>query len=192
MSDQDRYAWQPDARTVAQANLTRFIRALGAADYDELLRRADAEPEWFYDGLLKHLDYRFYKPYEHALDESKGAPWTRWCVGSTTNVVLNAIDRWRGTPVYDKQALAWDGEDGAQASFTYREMDREVCRCAGALRSLGLGRGDVIALYLPMTRNLKIMRRVIRAACLGENPGDLSSLVNPEAVEEIRRKASAS
>jgi acetyl-CoA synthetase len=45
---------------------------------------------------------------------------------------------------------------------------------------------------LPKTRNLKIMRRVIRAACLGEDPGDLSSLVNPEAVEEIRRKASAS
>jgi len=41
---------------------------------------------------------------------------------------------------------------------------------------------------LPKTRNLKIMRRVIRAAVLGEPPGDLSSLVNPEAVEEIRSK----
>jgi acetyl-CoA synthetase len=142
-------AWRPDARTAGQANLTRLIRALGAADYDELLRRADAEPEWFYAGLLKFLDYRFYRPYARVLDESKGAPWTRWCTGGTTNVVLNAIDRWRGTPVYDKQALAWEGEDGAQASFTYREMDREVCRCAGALRALGLGRGDVIALYLP-------------------------------------------
>jgi acetyl-CoA synthetase len=42
---------------------------------------------------------------------------------------------------------------------------------------------------LPKTRNLKIMRRVIRAAYLGENPGDLSSLVNPESVEEIRSRA---
>lgn len=149
MADQPEYAWQPDAQTAAKANLARFIRALGVADYDELLRRADAEPAWFYDGLLKHLDYRFYEPYERVLDESKGAPWTRWCTGGTTNVALNAIDRWRGTPVYDKQALAWEGEDGAQASFTYRQMDREVCRCAGALRALGLGRGDVIALYLP-------------------------------------------
>ncbi len=146
---QEAYAWQPDARTVAEANLTRFIAALGVADYDELLRRADAEPAWFYDALLKHLDYRFYKPYDRVLDESRGAPWTRWCAGGTTNVVLNAIDRWRGTPTYDKQALAWESEDGAQASFTYRQMDREVCRLAGALRSLGLARGDVIALYLP-------------------------------------------
>ncbi|MBM3146055.1 MAG: AMP-dependent synthetase, partial [Chloroflexi bacterium] len=40
---------------------------------------------------------------------------------------------------------------------------------------------------LPMTRNAKVMRRMIRAAYLGENPGDTSSLVNPEAVEEIRK-----
>ncbi len=142
-------AWQPDAGTLAQANLTRFIAALGIAGYDELLRRADAEPAWFYDALLKHLDWRFYRPYERVLDESRGAPWTRWCVGGTTNVVLNALDRWRGTPTWDKQALAWEGEDGARASYSYRELDREVCRFAGALRALGIGRGDVVAIYLP-------------------------------------------
>ncbi len=142
-------AWKPDERTLAQSNLARFIRALGVADYDELLRRADAEPAWFYDALLKHLDYRFYKPYTQVLDESRGAPWTRWCVDGTTNIVLNAVDRWRGTPTYDKQALAWEGEDGARASFTYRELDRETCRLAGGLRSLGIGRGDVVAIYLP-------------------------------------------
>jgi acetyl-CoA synthetase len=42
---------------------------------------------------------------------------------------------------------------------------------------------------LPKTRNLKIMRRVIRAAVLGEDPGDLSSLVNPEALEELRAQS---
>ena len=41
---------------------------------------------------------------------------------------------------------------------------------------------------LPKTRNLKIMRRVIRAAYLGENPGDVSSLVNPESIAAIRAK----
>jgi len=143
------YAWTPDEQTLAQSNLARFIRALGVADYDELLRRADAEPAWFYDALFKHLDYRFYKPYTQVLDESHGAPWTRWCVGGTTNIVLNAVDRWRGTPTYDKQALAWEGEDGARASFTYRDLDHEVCRFAGALRSLDIGRGDVVAIYLP-------------------------------------------
>jgi acetyl-CoA synthetase len=143
------FAWIPDAVTVARANLTAFLRALGVASYDELLERADREPEWFYDGLLKHLDYRFFRPYERVLDASRGAPWTRWCVGGTTNVVLNAIDRWRGTPVYAKRALVWEGEDGARREYSYAELDREVCRCAGGLRSLGVSRGDVVAIYMP-------------------------------------------
>ena len=142
-------AWVPDAATVARANLTAFMRALGVESYEALLRRADEEPAWFYDGLLRYLDYRFYRPYERVLDDSRGAPWVRWCVGGTTNVVLNALDRWRDTPTYEKSALVWEGEDGARRHYSYRDLDREVCRFAGALRSLGLGREDVIAIYMP-------------------------------------------
>ncbi len=149
MSSGAEIAWTPDAGTVARANLTGFLRAQGLPSYEALLARADAEPEWFYDALLKHLDWRFYRPYERVLDDSRGAPWTRWCVGGTTNVVLNALDRWRGTPTWGKPALVWEGEDGARARFTYGELDREVCRAAGMLRALGLGRGDVVAIYMP-------------------------------------------
>ena len=129
--------------------MAAFMRSLGVASYEELLHRADAEPGWFFEGLLKHLDYRFYRPYARALDDSAGAPWTKWCIGGTTNIVLNAIDRWRGTATYDKLALVWEGEDGARKDYTYRDLDREICRCAGALRALGVARGDVIAIYLP-------------------------------------------
>ena len=141
--------WQPDAATIAASNLAAFMRALGVASYEELLERADREPAWFFDALLKHLDYRFYRPYEKVLDESRGAPWARWCAGGTTNVVLNALDRWRGTPTWEKPALVWEGEDGAKSEYSYAALDREVCRAAGALRSLGIGRGDVVALYMP-------------------------------------------
>ena len=142
-------AWIPDPATLAQANVTAFMRALGISSYDELLGCADSEPERFYRALLKQFDYRFYRPFGQALDESRGVAWTRWCVGGTTNVALNAIDRWRGTPTYDKAALVWEGEDGKRAALSYRELDRKVCRFAAGLRSLGLGRGDVIAIYMP-------------------------------------------
>jgi acetyl-CoA synthetase len=142
-------AWRPDAATSAASNLAAFMRSLGVASYEDLLERADREPEWFFNALLKHIDYRFYRPYERVLDDSRGAPWRRWCIGGTTNVVLNALDRWRDTPTWNKPALIWEGEDGAKAEYSYRELDAAVCRTAGALRSLGLGRGDVIALYMP-------------------------------------------
>ena len=143
------YAWSPDARTVEQANATALMRRLGVARYEDLLATADDEPERFYRALLAAVDFRFYRSYERALDESRGIAWPRWCVGGTTNVVLNALDRWRGTPTWDKPALVWEGEDGARRDLSYAELDREVCRFAGGLRALGLGRGDVIAVYMP-------------------------------------------
>jgi len=142
-------AWQPDAQTVARANATAFLRSLGVPDYEALLACADREPERFYRALIGAIGYRFYRPFERALDESRGIAWTRWCVGGTTNVVLNALDRWRGTPSYDKPAIVWEGEDGARRDLGYRELDREVCRFAAGLRSLGIGRGDVVAVYMP-------------------------------------------
>jgi acetyl-CoA synthetase len=143
------FSWQPDPATIAQANATAFMRRLGVPSYQALLDCADAEPERFYRALLDAVDFRFYAPYARALDESAGIAWPRWCVGGTTNVVLNALDRWRGTPTYDKTAIVWEGEDGTRRQLGYRELDRAVCELAGGLRSLGLGRGDVIALYLP-------------------------------------------
>ena len=145
----DEAAWHPDRATIEASTLQAFMRFAGVASYRELVRRADADPGWFHDQLLKHVDFRFYRPYERILDESNGAPWARWCIGGTTNVALNALDRWRGTPTYERTALDWISEGGEQRSFSYRDLDREVCRCAEGLRALALGRGDVIATYLP-------------------------------------------
>ncbi len=142
-------AWTPEAATLAAANVTAFMRTLGVSRYEELLECADRDPERFYGALFGHSGTRFFRPYERALDESRGIAWPRWCPGGTTNVVLNALERWRDTPVWDKTALAWEGEDGARAALTYCELERAVCRFAAGLRSLGLGRGDVIALYMP-------------------------------------------
>ncbi|MBI5258091.1 MAG: AMP-binding protein [Burkholderiales bacterium] len=127
----------------------RFMRVLGVERWDDLVRIGDEEPERFYRALLDHFGFRFYRPYDAVVDESRGPAWARWCVGGTTNVVLNVLDRWRDTPTWHKPALVWEGEDGSQRSFSYRELDAQVCRLAGGLRSLGLAPGDVVATYLP-------------------------------------------
>ena len=142
-------AWHPDPATIARANATAFMRTLGLSGYDQLLACADREPERFYRALIDTVGFSFFSPYSRVLDESACLPWPRWCVGGTTNIVLNALDRWRGTATYDKVALAWEGEDGARRALSYRDLDQAVCQLATGLRALGLGRGDVIALYLP-------------------------------------------
>ncbi|WP_163333577.1 AMP-binding protein, partial [Klebsiella aerogenes] len=62
---------------------------------------------------------------------------------------LNCVDKHRGTPTYDQTYIVAETEDGAVRSLTYREFDEQVCRFAGLLRSLGVGQGDVVGLYMP-------------------------------------------
>lgn len=142
-------AWRPTPETIAEANLTRFIQATGKSDYDALLAWSVREPEAFYRALFAFIDYRFTKPFTQAIDTSGGIERTRWCIGAETNVTLNCLDKWRGTATYDKTALEWLGEAGERVSRTYRELDDEACRLAAGLRRLGLGAGDVVAMYLP-------------------------------------------
>jgi acetyl-CoA synthetase len=71
-------------------------------------------------------------------------------VGGTINVADNCIDRHAEDPSRaDRTALIWEGEDGAVRRLTYRDLRGEVARLANGFRSLGVGKGDVVAIYLP-------------------------------------------
>lgn len=148
MSDAE-IVWRPPPEVAESANLTAFLRQTGMADYDALVAWSNAEPEAFYRALFDFIDYRFYRPFEQAIDESAGLPWTKWCVGGTTNVILNCLDKWLETPTADKVAIDWEGENGDGKRLTYRDVHEATCRLAGGLRRLGLGEGDVVGMYLP-------------------------------------------
>ena len=147
--------WRPDPARARETNLARFMAKLGifqadAGGYAELVARAGADPNGFWDILAHHCGIRFYQPYQAVLDTSRGIEWAEWCVGGTTNLVLNCLDKHRNTPTWDKPALAWEGEDGTRREWTYRRLNAETSRAASALRLLGFGPGDVIGLYMPM------------------------------------------
>ena len=107
MSDATQYIWTPPPDLVAQSNLTAFLRATGQRDYDDLAARADADPAWLMQQVFAFCDVRFYRPPDTMLDLSGGQPWARWCVGGTTNIVLNCIDRHRGTAVWHQSFMVW-------------------------------------------------------------------------------------
>jgi acetyl-CoA synthetase len=145
-----RFEWLPPAELVAASNLTAFLKQVGLPDHASLLARSEAEPAWLMQQVFDFCDVRFYTPFARMLDTSDGIEWARWCVDGTTNIVLNCLDRHRDTPAWERPFLLWEGErPEEQRTLTYAEFDREVCRLAGALRALGVGRGDVVALYLP-------------------------------------------
>ena len=142
--------WRAEPSVIAESNIQRFMDTLGAGDYDDLLTKAAADPDWFWDQTIRFMDYRFDKPYDQVRDLSGSAPWAKWCKGGTTNATLNFLDKHRGTPTYHKDAVRFEAESGAVRAWTYQELDQQTCRLAAGLQSLGLGVGDKVGIYMPM------------------------------------------
>jgi acetyl-CoA synthetase len=91
----------------------------------------------------------WFSRWERVLDDSD-PPFYKWFVGGTLNACDNCLDRHVQAGIGDRVALHWCGEDGEQRDITYAELLADVKRCASALKQLGVGKGDVVGIYLPM------------------------------------------
>jgi acetyl-CoA synthetase len=142
-------AWRPSQEYIEQANVTRFMRAHGIDTYEDLILRSQGDIEWFWGAVAEDLEIEFFTPWEKVVDTSDGIPWAKWFVGGTTNLAHNCVDKWaERTP--DAVAVIWEGEEGAVRRVTYAGLREMADRLAGALRSLGVGRGDAVGIFLPM------------------------------------------
>ena len=148
--------WRPTPELIAQSNLQRFMLAHGVQSLDELHRRSTTDLDWFWNAVLRDLDIQFRRPYSRLLDLSRGIPWPQWCVDGVMNIIDNCLDKYVGTPTEAKAALIWEGEEGQVRRLSYLELGREVNRLTNALRGLGLGKGDVVGVFMPMTPEIVV------------------------------------
>ncbi|HTE40874.1 MAG TPA: AMP-binding protein, partial [Steroidobacteraceae bacterium] len=120
------------------------------ADYQRLYGESIADPETFWAREGQRLTW--IKPYTQIKDVNFDAKdfRIRWFYDGQLNVSANCLDRHlaqRG----DKVAIIWEGDDPTQNErITYRQLHEQVCRCANALKSLGVQKGDRVTIYLPM------------------------------------------
>src|SRR5215471_457398 len=127
------------------ANFSAHAHVKNTAEYEALYRRSMDDPEGFWAEVARQLDWA--RPFTRVLDWKP--PYARWFEDGQLNVSYNCLDRHlakRG----DQLALRWEGEPGETRDLTYRELHAEVCRFANALKSLGVKKGDRVAIYLPM------------------------------------------
>ena len=141
--------WQPSKEQIENSKLTKFIQHCKLNNYDELEKKSFSDPGWLWDNVIKFSDLKFYKPYSKILDESKGIPWTRWCIGGKTNIVLNCIDRHKDKEFFKNTFIFAEREDGKESSITYEEFDKQISKVGNTLKINGFKKGDVIALYMP-------------------------------------------
>jgi acetyl-CoA synthetase len=144
------YAWEPTPEQLQHANVTRLARRLGCDGFHELLSLSVDDPARFWAEVVDDLDIRFSEPWTAVLDESRGIEWVRWFVDGRINVARVCVHRWAAERP-EEEAAVWQAEDGERRSLTWAELSREVALLAEGLASLGVGEGDAVGIFLPMS-----------------------------------------
>ncbi len=128
-----------------------FKRQANAND-PSIYDRARKDPEGFWAEQAKRLDW--FEPWKKVLDWN--APWAKWFIGGKLNAAHNCTDRHAASSRRNKAAIIWEGEPGDSRVLTYGMLQKEVNRFANVLKSLGVNKGDRVAIYLGMVPELAI------------------------------------
>jgi len=134
------------------AEFAAKARIKSMAEYENLWKEAAADIPAFWGKMAGELHW--FKPFQKVLEWDE--PFAKWFVGGQTNISYNCLDVHLGTPRQNKAAYIWEGEPGDVRVLTYQMLHEEVCKFANALKKLGIGRGDVVSMYMPMIPELAI------------------------------------
>jgi acetyl-CoA synthetase len=153
MSD---FVWEPSAERVETANVTRLARRLGVERYADLQRISVEEPDRFWPAVIEDLGLEWSEPWETVVDTSRGNEWAKWFSRGKLNLAWNCVHKWAAGDLADEEAAVWQAEDGTRTALTWRELSREVFRLAEGLASIGIGEGDAVGIFLPMSPQVAI------------------------------------
>ena len=138
--------FQPPAEFSAKARIDSMEQ------YEQMWKEAAEDLEGFWGKMAGELHW--FKPYDKVLEWNE--PFAKWFAGGQTNVSYNCLDAHLGTPRQNKAAYIWEGEPGDVRVYTYQMLHEEVCKFANVLKKLGIQKGDVVSMYMPMVPELAI------------------------------------
>ena len=128
------------------------FRKQANANDPEIYERARRDPETFWAQQAERLDWftKWTKISEW------NAPWAKWFLGGKLNITHNCVDRHAASSRRNKAAIIWEGEPGDSRILTFGMLQREVNKFANVLKSLGVRKGDRVAIYMGMIPELPI------------------------------------
>jgi acetyl-CoA synthetase len=161
MSD---FEFVPTEKQIQESNIYKFMQKHHISTIDELSEKSKNNLEWFWKSVEEDVGIIWDSPYSKVLDTSKGIAWSKWFTDGKTNIYKSSVEKYaKMTP--EKTAYYFESEDGVQSKISYSDLDDEVSKLANGLKSLGVKKGDVVAIYLPMIKEAIIS--ILAAAKIG-------------------------
>ncbi|HEY7256737.1 MAG TPA: acetate--CoA ligase [Solirubrobacterales bacterium] len=145
-----------------------------------IYEEAAADPQaWWLRQATELLEWA--EPPSESLDDSD-PPFYRWFADGRLNASANCLDRHVEAGIGDRVAYLWRGEEGEERAITYADLLADVQRFANALRDRGIGKGDVVGIYLPMIPEVVVA--MLACARIGAPHNVVFGGFAPEAVRE--------
>ena len=177
---QERRVFPPPVEFSARARIKSMD------EYQRLWDEAAADPPAFWAKLAKE-ELHWFEPFTKALEWNE--PFAKWFVGGKTNASYNCLDKHVADGRGNRKAFLWEGEPGDTRKLTYAELLREVCKFANVLKSLGVKRGDVVSIYMPLTPELPIA--MLACARIGAVHSVIFAGFSAEAIADRNNDAKA-
>jgi acetyl-CoA synthetase len=143
---------QEDRKFEPPAEFRRHAQIKSLEEYERIYRESIEQPERFWSRIAEELHW--FKKWDKVLEWN--SPWAKWFVGGQINLSYNCLDRHVQTTRKNKAALVWESEPGEVRTLTYQQLHREVQKFANVMKSLGIKKGDRVAIYMGMTPELPI------------------------------------
>src|SRR6516165_12005501 len=140
-----------------------------------------AEKDWKGWWMDQAKELHWFKEPTESLDDSN-PPFYKWFVGGKINVSYNCLDRHVEAGKGDKVAYHWRGEEGEERDITYADLHRDVQRLANALKDLGVEKGDIVGIYLPMIPEVVVA--MLACSRIGAPHNVVFGGFSPESVRE--------
>ena len=146
MSD---FEFIPTTKQIQESNIYRFMQKHEISSLEKLSQKAKNDLEWFWKSVDEDIGIVWEQPYSKVVDTSEGIAWSKWFVNGKTNIYKSSVEKFvKLSP--QKIAYHFVSEDGQTSDVPYCELDSKVSKLANGLKSLGIKKGDVVAIYLPM------------------------------------------
>ena len=177
--------YKPSRDALESTNIYKLSRLLGQGSVEKLYDFADSEREAFWDAVVKDCGVQFFEPYSRIIDDSRGKEWTEWFTGGKINMAYNCVEKHKDSSA---PAIICENEDASRIFISYRELDEKTGRVSAFLKSIGVGGGERIGIFMPLApESIVAMYSIIRAGAVAV---PMFSGYGKEAIETRVRDAS--